>query len=115
MRGGGDSVGEGLEVGSWCVVRLGSHGVPVGWSLEGIGSCGSKEGAAHVDAGLRCFPKEKDKVQTRRTGKLRMKPTWLDLHFLKLVPQENTDCQGVSSGPHLVAVRPEGQGGAGGG
>lgn len=43
-------------------------------------------------------------------GKLRMKPTRLDLHFLKLVPQENTDCQGLSSGPHLVAMRPEGRG-----
>lgn len=42
-----------------------------------------------------------------------MSPAWLDLHFLNLVPQENTDWQGVGSGPHLVAMRPEGQGGAG--
>lgn len=101
---------KGLEVGNWCVVHLGSHGASVGWSLKGTGSCGSKE----REAGLRGFPK-KDKVQTLRTGKLRMRPAWLDLHFLKLVPQENTDYQGVGTGPQLVAMRPEGQGGAGGG
>lgn len=46
-------MGEGLEVGNRCVVHLGSHGgVSVGWSLEGMGRCGSKEGEAHVEAGL---------------------------------------------------------------
>lgn len=51
MRGRGDSVGKSLEVGNWCVVRLGSLSASVGWRLEGIGP-GSKGREARVVAGL---------------------------------------------------------------
>lgn len=53
-------------------------------------------------------------VRTRSTGsedwKIKNETNLVRSASSKLAPQENTDCHGVGSGSHVVAVRPEGWG-----
>ena len=56
-------------------------------------------------------------LRTRSTGsedwKIKNETNLVRYAFSKLAPQENTDCHGVGSEPHVVAASPEGQGGVG--